>query len=284
MTALVDVRDAVKRFGPTVAVDGVSLEVGRGEIVGLLGANGAGKSTAIRMILGLLRPDGGRVELFGVAPSRAARARLGYVPQGLGLYADLTVAENLAFVADAYHAPRPSLDRELARIAHRTIEDVSLGYRRRVAFEAAMSHSPDLLILDEPTSGVGPLGRAELWATIGAAAEAGVGVLVSTHYMEEAEQCDRLVMMAAGRAVAQGTAESIAGSVTTVAVATPDPRAAAAVLEVAGRWAVVDGDGVRVVGAMPDVVGADLRRAGIEAEVTAIPARFDEAFVALSLS
>jgi len=284
MTTVVRVEHVSKRFGDKPAVDDLSMVVRPGEVVGLLGANGAGKSTLIRMILGLLEVSAGRISLFGEAPSRAGRARLGYVSQGLGLYPDLTVSENLAFVADAFGILPPELPQDLERIAARNVGDVSLGFRRRVAFEAALSHHPELLVLDEPTSGVGPLGRSELWATIGAAAESGTAVLVSTHYMEEAEQCDRLVMMSNGRSVAEGTANELSSAVRAIQVDTPDWATALSALRAAGMRPALIGSSVRVVGAETPAVEAVLRASGIAATTTETRAGFEEAFVALSMS
>jgi ABC-2 type transport system ATP-binding protein len=278
---MIDVIGVSRRFGRITAVDGVSFTVRGGEVVGLLGANGAGKSTVIRMILGLLAPTAGRVELFGAAPTRQSRNRIGYVPQGLGLYPDLTVSENLAFVADAFSVERPDLDDELARVASRPVGEISLGLRRRTAFAAALSHRPEALILDEPTSGVGPMGRAELWRTIGEAAEGGAAVLVSTHYMEEAEQCDRIIMLAAGREVARGTTADISAGIPVVEVTADDWAGALAALERAGMRPGLSGRRLRVAGIDPGAVGVVLRDAGVPAAVTPSPARFEEAFVAM---
>lgn len=280
MTSLVAVAGVTKRFGSFTALDDVSITVASGEVVGLLGANGAGKSTLVRVILGLLAPDAGRVELLGAAPSRQGRARVGYVPQGLGLYPDLTVSENLAFVAGAFGVPPAQPEGDLGEAAGSLVGRLSLGLRRRTAFAAALSHRPDLFLLDEPTSGVGPLGRAELWGTIGEVAAAGAGVLVSTHYMEEAEQCDRVVMLADGRVVAAGTATDIVAGVTAAEVAADDWSAALAALEAAGLRPGLAGRTIRVIGVPETAVRAAL--AGVDATVTAVPAGFEEAFVALS--
>ena len=209
MTALAEARGATKRFGSFTAVSAVDLAVGRGEVVGLLGGNGAGKTTLIRMLLGLLRPTGGAIRLFGGPPSRAARRRVGYVPQTLGLYAGLTVAENWAFTTAAFGRSGAPLPERIAPWAGELVGGLPLGAQRQVAFAVVLSHQPELLVLDEPTSGVGPLASARLWEDIRDAADRGAGVLVTTHNMEEARQCDRLVVMADGRVVARGTADDI---------------------------------------------------------------------------
>jgi ABC-2 type transport system ATP-binding protein len=278
-----------RRFGALTAVDGVDLEVGGGEVVGLLGANGSGKTTLIRMLLGLLRPDGGEVLLFGEPPSRRTRARTGYVPQGLGLYEDLTVDENLAFAAGAFgvHAPE-RLDPELDGVRGELVAELSLGLRRRLAFAAALGHHPELLVLDEPTSGVDALGRTRLWDAIRSAAEragpgrAGAGVLVTTHSMAEAEECDRLVVLAGGRVVAQGTAAEIVGDTTTVVVRAGRWEDAFAALEAAGLPLALVGTELRVPAAAPARVARVLEAAGVRAEVREGRATLEEAFVALA--
>ena len=268
-------------FGQHTAVDRVDLTVGPGEMVGLLGANGAGKTTLIRMLLGLLPPSGGSARLFGQPPSRAARRRIGYVPQGLGLYEDLTVEENLAFSRAVFSVPHPAgVPESLRPFAAVCVRDLPLGVARRVAFAQALEHRPDLLLLDEPTSGVDPLARARLWETIGEAAAAGAGAVVTTHNMEEAEECSRLVVMASGRVVAAGTAAQIVGRARTAVVRAADWAAALRSLEAAGLRAVLAGQVLRVPGPSVPAVSRALR--GLPATVSEEPATLDERFFALA--
>lgn len=279
MTSL-QARGLHKSFGEVVAVADLSLRVEPGEVVGLLGANGAGKSTTMRMLLGLAAPTKGDVLIGGEPASKVDRRVMGYVPQGLGLYRDLTVAENLRFAASAFGVPVPSLnDTGLAEIADVMVSDVSLGLRRRLAFIVARCHDPSVLILDEPTSGVGPLGRARLWETIHETADNGAAVLVSTHYMEEAEECHRVILMSSGREVASGSVAEVIGANRSVAVTGEVATARLAALAEAGGTVLVSGAGWRIVGlgliAVREIVGNGAR-------VEEVPASFEEAFVALS--
>ena len=280
MTALASCSKVTKRFGPFTAVLEVDLEVWPGEIVGLLGANGAGKTTLIRMLLGLLSTSGGEVALFGEPPSRLTRSRIGYVPQGLGLYDDLSPAENLEFAAAIFGASGTALPEQVRPYARELVGSLPLGVQRQVAFAQALSHHPDLLMLDEPTSGVGPLGRARLWETIGDAAEAGVGVLVTTHYMEEAQECGRLVIMADGSLVATGTAAEIVGNRQVIVVEAESWSAAFGALEQAGLQVALAGRGLRVPSANPGQV----RRAlgDLPAVVRQVPATLEERFFELT--
>lgn len=280
MSALASCSKVTKRFGHFTAVREVDLEVRPREIVGLLGANGAGKTTLIRMLLGLVSTSGGEVALFGEPPSRRTRRRIGYVPQGLGLYDDLSPAENLEFAAAIFGAAGTALPEPLRPYARELVGSLPLGVQRQVAFAQALSHHPDLLMLDEPTSGVGPLGRARLWETIGDAAEAGAGVLVTTHYMEEAQECGRLVIMADGRVVAAGTAAEIVGNRQVIVVEAESWSAAFGALEQAGLQVALAGRGLRVPGANP----AQVRQAlgDLPATVRQVPANLEERFFELT--
>jgi ABC-2 type transport system ATP-binding protein/ribosome-dependent ATPase len=271
-----EARAVTRRFGDFTAVEGVDLLVDRGEIVGLLGANGAGKTTLMRIVLGLLQPSSGRVALFGSPPSRATRLRIGYVPQNLGLYRDLTVAENLRFAAGVYSvdaAPPPEGTGDVL------VGDLPLGMQRRIAFAAALQHSPDLLVLDEPTSGVAPLARARLWERIRAAAADGAAVLVSTHAMDEARQADRLVLMHLGRVVGTGTETDIVAGSSAVVVRSRRWADAFTALEDAGIPASLSGDALRVPGADAQAVAAALTAAGIDAALDTAAATLEEAMV-----
>jgi ABC-2 type transport system ATP-binding protein len=287
---LAEAVNVTKTFGGFTAVRDVYLQVQPGEIVGLLGANGAGKTTLIKMLLGLIPATSGSARLFGQPPSRQTRSRLGYVPQSLGLYDDLTTAENMAFTAKVFNiaggaggsSPRAStaLPEPIRPYATDLIGSMPLGAQRRVAFAQALSHKPDLLVLDEPTSGVDPLGRARLWETVADAADAGVGVLVTTHYMEEAGECGRLVIMADGVVVAAGTASEIIGASKATVVEADSWAAAFGRCEEAGLAVALAGRGVRVPGAEPakvrlalgDLPGARVRQ---------VPATLEERFFEL---
>jgi ABC-2 type transport system ATP-binding protein/ribosome-dependent ATPase len=281
-SVLAEAASVTRRCGTFAAVSDVSMAVAAGEIVGLIGANGAGKTTLIRMLLGLLPATAGRVELFGRLPSRTTRSRLGYVPQSLGLYGDLTVNENLRFTARAFGlAATVVLPDELADVQDRLVGDIGLGLQRQLAFVAALAHSPPLLVLDEPTSGVDPLARSRLWDTIHDQADDGAGVLVTTHYMQEADQCDRLVIMVAGHVAATGTVRDIIGGKTVIQVHTGSWEQAFNALTGAGLAVLLAGRSVRV----PNVAVADVQRVldatGISARISEVPSTLDETLITL---
>jgi pyoluteorin transport system ATP-binding protein len=218
---VVQVRDLVRQFGSFVAVDHISFDVQRGEIFGLLGPNGAGKTTTFRMLCGLLPASSGALRVAGVDLGRArasARQRIGYVAQKFSLYGQLSVTENLDFFASAYNL-RGTRKRDriewalqqfdLAPLAELPSGQLPGGYKQRLAMAAALLHEPEILFLDEPTSGADPLARREFWRRITTLSEQGVTVVVTTHFMEEAEYCDRVAIMDAGRVLAQGTPAEI---------------------------------------------------------------------------
>jgi ABC-2 type transport system ATP-binding protein len=214
---VIQVRDLVRRFGNFTAVDHVSFTVSQGEIFGLLGPNGAGKTTTFRMLCGLLPATGGTLRVAGVDLRRArasARRRIGYVAQKFSLYGQLSVVENLEFFASAYGLREPRKRERiewaleefgLASFARLASEQLPGGYKRRLAMAAALLHEPEILFLDEPTSGADPLARREFWRRITELAERGVSVIITTHFMEEAEYCDRVVILVDGSVLAQGT-------------------------------------------------------------------------------
>ncbi len=274
--------DVTRRFGAFTAVDAVSMQVAPGEVVGLLGANGAGKTTLMRMLLGLLPASEGRVEMLGGPPNRDRRRHVGYVPQNLGLYRDMTLAENLQFICHTYGSPVPTVPDALAPYSGVLVGAMPLGAQRQAAFLAALSHEPELVLLDEPTSGVDALARATLWDTIRAQADHGVGVLVTTHYMQEAQQCDRLLLMSQGRLVGQGSEADIIGDTRALAVRTDDWGTAFAALNDAGVPVILDGRAVRVADTDPGDVRAILDRARLSATVDAVPATLEERMLVLA--
>jgi ABC-2 type transport system ATP-binding protein len=218
---VVEVKDLVRRFGAFTAVDHVSFEVGRGEIFGLLGPNGAGKTTTFRMLCGLLAASGGTLRVAGADLLRAgpaARQRIGYMAQKFSLYAQLSVQENLEFFASAYslrgRERRQRIDWatgqfELGDRLDTPSGQLPGGYKQRLALAASLLHEPEILFLDEPTSGADPLARRAFWRRITALADQGVTVIVTTHFMQEAEYCDHLAILDAGRILAQGTPAEI---------------------------------------------------------------------------
>jgi len=231
--AVIEVDQLERRFGDFRAVKSLSFAVSRGEVFGLLGANGAGKTTTFRMLCGLLPPSGGSLRVAGVdlrhAPA-AARARIGYMSQKFSLYAQLSVMQNLRFFSSAYGLSRSRSEQRmrwamaefaLAPLADSASGDLSLGYKQRLALACALMHEPDILFLDEPTSGVDPLARREFWQRINALAEQGVTIMVTTHFMEEAEYCDRLAIMATGEILTIGTPAAIKQGARTQTL--PDP-------------------------------------------------------------
>jgi ABC-2 type transport system ATP-binding protein len=219
--AVIEIEQLTRLFGDFRAVDGISLSVPAGETFGLLGPNGAGKSTTFKMLCGLLPPSAGKALVLGIDLGRtaaAARARIGYMSQKFALYGVLSVLQNLRFFGSAYGLTgrrlRARIDRMLDEFglhayADRTSEDLPLGYKQRLSLACAILHEPEILFLDEPTSGVDPLTRREFWARINAMAGAGVTVMVTTHFLDEAEYCDRLGIVYRGQLIALGPADDL---------------------------------------------------------------------------
>jgi ABC-type multidrug transport system ATPase subunit len=217
---VIDVHDLRKSYGARKVVDGLTLAVKKGEICGFLGANGSGKTTTIRMLCGLVRPDGGGGTCLGLDIIRDApklRLQVGYMTQRFSFYEDLTVAENLDFVAAVYQLPdrHAAAGAIMARMgladrADQLAGQLSGGWKQRLALAACVLHRPKLLLLDEPTAGVDAKARREFWDLIHDMAAEGLTVLVSTHYMDEAERCGRIVYLSEGRLVVQGTPDEVA--------------------------------------------------------------------------
>ncbi|UOE43874.1 ATP-binding cassette domain-containing protein [Agromyces larvae] len=279
--AIAEARHVTRRFGGDVAVDDVSLDVRPGEILGLIGANGAGKTTFLRMLIGLERPDEGEVELFGTPPDDAARRRMGYVPQGLGLFRTITVAQNAEFAARVYGTGRIGLPPSLADVSGAVVNDIGLGRQRQLAFALALGHEPELLVLDEPTSGVDPLARARLWDVIHEQASAGRGVIVTTHYLQEAEQCTRLALMAHGRLLGVGSVADLTSGTSAVLVRSDAWQQAFTALGDAGLPTMLSGRDIRVAGVPGERVREVLAAADVAASVDPVEPTLEETMVLL---
>jgi ABC-2 type transport system ATP-binding protein len=235
MTLAIDVRDLSKKFGSVLAVDHVSIQIEQGHITGFLGPNGSGKTTTLRMLCGLLTPDSGSGEVLGLDFPREAAAikrQTGYMTQRFSLYEDLTIEENLTFIARVY-----SLDRIATRV-DATLEKLGLqhrrkqlagqlsgGWKQRLALAASVMHEPRLLLLDEPTAGVDPQARRDFWDEIHRLADGGMTVLVSTHYMDEAERCHEIAYIFNGQLIARGTGDELVAQSRLVTFEAEGPRA-----------------------------------------------------------
>ncbi|MBS1250152.1 MAG: putative multidrug ABC transporter ATP-binding protein YbhF [Chloroflexi bacterium] len=221
MTFALSARDLTKQFGDFTAVDGVQFDVHHGEIFGFLGPNGSGKTTTIRMMLGLLQPSAGEAEILGM-PVREhigeIRPRVGYMSQRFSLYNDLTVIQNLEFYGKAYGLTNTELKASLAKALEMSgltgrenalTRDLSGGWRQRLALSAAILHRPEVIFLDEPTAGVDPVSRREFWDLLYQLVSENITVFVTTHYMDEAEHCHRLAFIQRGKIIAYGSPEEI---------------------------------------------------------------------------
>ena len=292
-----------KRFGHLLAVDHLDLTVNRGEVYGFLGPNGSGKSTTIRMLCGLLLPTGGEIEVLGCKIPRDAetlKRHIGYMTQRFTLYEDLTVLENLSFLAAVHEVPRAAARARIEELLERywlteqrtqLAGTMSGGQKQRLALAGTVLHKPDLLFLDEPTSAVDPQSRREFWDSLFELADAGTTLLVSTHYMDEAERCTRLAILDEGRVVADGTPRELLERLPgrTVLVETDDPRRAQQALTgFAGVIALAQiGTALRVLAARDDNlesrISERLRSEGVDAKVAPIAPNLEDAFVAATL-
>lgn len=260
----ISVSGLTKRFGARTVVDAVTLSVDRGEIMGFLGPNGSGKTTTIRMMCGLLEPDEGEGRVLGLDIRRergAIKRRVGYMTQKFSFYEDLTIEENLRFVAGLY-GMKPVRD-----AVRDTLEDLGLtsrrdqlagklsgGWKQRLALAACVMHKPDLLMLDEPTAGVDPKARREFWDEIHRLAQGGLTVLVSTHYMDEAERCHRIAYISYGHLIAQGTVPEVVRDAGLTTLILTGPGTAEAAQRLKGAPGV---DQIAPFGATLHVVGKD---------------------------
>lgn len=214
---VVKIENLVRRFGTFTAVDHISLEVYGGEVFGFLGANGAGKTTTIRMICGLLEPTEGEIQVDGISVTRypeQVKKRIGYMSQKFSLYMDLTPFENMEFFGQIYNVPDQKIEREKELLAEELkltnlnsilTRELPLGHKQRLALRTTLLHDPPIIFLDEATSGVDPLGRREFWDRIYELSAQGKTIFVTTHYMDEAEYCQRLAIMDRGKIVQRGT-------------------------------------------------------------------------------
>ncbi|MEJ2218446.1 MAG: ABC transporter ATP-binding protein [Gemmatimonadota bacterium] len=214
MSAAVSIRELTRRFGDVVAVDGLSLDVEEGELFGVVGPDGAGKTTTLRMLAGVLRPSSGDALVFGTSVAKdpeGVKPQLAYMAQRFGLYEDLTVRENIEFYADLFQVPRPERPARLARLYHfsnlgafedRLAGNLSGGMKQKLALSCSLIHTPRLLLLDEPTFGVDPISRRDLWLILHEMVAEGVTIIVSTSYLDEAERCDRVALLEEGRVMA----------------------------------------------------------------------------------
>ncbi|GAB3103535.1 ABC transporter ATP-binding protein [Lysobacter terrae] len=296
----IEARGVTKRFGQLVAVDHVNLSVPKAHVYGFLGPNGSGKTTTIRMLCGLLAPTEGEIEVLGLripAQSEELRRRIGYMTQKFSLFEDLSVRENLEFLAAVQAIPKAEANRRIDELLVRYhFEDrqkqlagtMSGGQKQRLALAGAVIHNPELLFLDEPTSAVDPESRRDFWEKLFELADGGTTLLVSTHYMDEAERCHRLAILDRGVLVADGTPQGLADELRgrTLAVHAQQPRRSRSVLlEQPGVLSVAQvGNTLRVLTQSDGDVAARLDRAlssaGLQATVEAAEPNLEDVFVA----
>ena len=297
-------RGLTKRFGSLTAVDRLDLDVPRAMIYGFLGPNGSGKTTAIRMLCGLLTPSDGGAEVLGYeVPGDAGplKSRIGYMTQKFSLYGDLSVQENLEFIANVYAYPRDDrrariddlLDRyDLGDRPNQLAGTMSGGQKQRLALAAAVLNKPEVLLLDEPTSAVDPKSRRDFWAKLFALADAGTTILVSTHYMDEAERCHRLAILDRGRKVADGSPAELQGStgMTVIEVQADNPAGVQRALSGLPAVRSVTQLGIRLRVLVPESVDAPesliddaMSRNGLDGKVRIADPSLEDVFVAVTL-
>ncbi len=291
---VIDVRDLTKRYGDKVVVDKLAMQVGRGEIFGFLGPNGSGKTTSIRMMCGLLTPDGGSGTCLGydiLRESAQIKRRVGYMTQKFSYWDDLSIRENLDFVARVYGMPkrREAVDRALEELglasrAQQLAGSLSGGWKQRLALAACLLHEPQLLLLDEPTAGVDPKARRDFWAQLHQLAARGISVLVSTHYMDEAERCHKLAYIAYGKLLAQGTAGEVVASQKLVTWSVLGEQLSALSDQLRGapgvEQTVVFGSALHVTGHDEAALEATLRRvAGARHRLERIDTSLEDVFI-----
>lgn len=292
-------RGLTRKFGALTAVDHVDLDIPAGRIYGFLGPNGSGKSTTIRMLCGLLVPSDGEVEVLGYeipGEANALRSKIGYMTQKFSLYEDLTVAENLDFMASIYSLGKRSGARIEAACENYRLHELrtqragtlSGGQKQRLALAAATLHEPELLLLDEPTSAVDPQSRRDFWETLFEIAAGGTTILVSTHYMDEAERCHRLAILAAGKLTLEGEPRQLMRDIPAQVVEVETDEGSAArrcLLQTEGvRSAAQLGMRLRIlldpgVSQAEETIRASLDAAGITADVHATAASLEDVFV-----
>jgi ABC-2 type transport system ATP-binding protein len=303
-TYAIKARGLTKRFGSLTAVNQLDLDVPRSQIYGFLGPNGSGKTTAIRMLCGLLTPTEGSATVLGLdVPGDAAplKSRIGYMTQKFSLYGDLTVQENLQFIASIYAYPRNArrdriddlIDRyDLGGQRKQLAGTMSGGQKQRLALACAVLNKPELLLLDEPTSAVDPKSRRDFWAKLFALADAGTTILVSTHYMDEAERCHRLAILDRGTKVADGAPAELQAStgMSVVLVQADDPQAAQVALDRHADVRSVTQLGIKLRVLVPDPIEAPeslvagvVGEAGLTADCRQVEPSLEDVFVAVTL-
>ncbi len=300
----IEARGLSKHFGSLKAVSGLDLKVPRGQIYGFLGPNGSGKSTTIRMLCGLLTPTEGTATVLDTevpGDSRHLKPKIGYMTQKFSLFGDMTVAENLQFISEIYSYPKAGrkgrieelLEKyDLTEQRRQMAGTMSGGQKQRLALACAVLHGPELLLLDEPTSAVDPQSRRDFWANLFRLAERGTTILVSTHYMDEAERCHRLAILDRGIKVADGTPRHLQSStgMQIIEVTAEDPYAAQAALHDLPEVASVTQLGVRLRVLIPEhhsdplrIVEHALTAAGVDAEAKLSLASLEDVFVAVTM-